>query len=585
MLNQICFKAGPFPGASPLLIELSPMTVVVGPNNSGKSLLLREVEDDLKQPSPHAWKIVHEVRTSAFTKADIEQIISRGSRSIVHQGATTYESVTVTSPGHAGFGSRQASFPLNELTYYADNIEVTRKRRANLFPLFLLRLDGETRLRLLDQQTLGDLQQPAQNVLTALFQDEVKRTRVRELVHEAFGAYLVFDPTNVGSIRTRLSQRPPIDTSEECALDSRARSFHRAAPEIKEFSDGIRAYAGIMCAMISADFRAVLVDEPEAFLHPPLSRLLGRRLTELSRSTRSKMIVATHSPDFLMGCVDAGAPVGVVRLTYSAGVATARQLPASQLQILMRNPLLRSTGIVGALFSDGAVVSEADSDRAFYQECAIRLSAADSSLFKSHVFLNAQNKQTIRRVITPLRQMGVPAAAIVDLDILKKGDELRDLLIACSVPDSLRKAWGQFRGDIYAVYEKLGIDPKSAGVMQLPPSDRQGLMDVLKSVGEYGLFIVPVGELENWLKSLNVQVQKSEWIAEIFSKMGSDPESPAYVRPGAGDIWDFLRDVSAWLNNATRKGMPSIIQTSSPIQSQSGPQTPPPHTPPSPSDT
>ncbi|WP_224369689.1 hypothetical protein [Hyalangium versicolor] len=36
-------------------------------------------------------------------------------------------------------------------------------------------------------------------------------------------------------------------------------------------------------------------------------------------------------------------------------------------------------------------------------------------------FLNAQNKQTIHRIISPLREMGIPAAAVVDLDVISKG--------------------------------------------------------------------------------------------------------------------------------------------------------------------
>jgi hypothetical protein len=41
--------------------------------------------------------------------------------------------------------------------------------------------------------------------------------------------------------------------------------------------------------------------------------------------------------------------------------------------------------------------------------------------YPSLLFVNAQNKQTIRDIIGPLRAFGVPAAAIVDVDILKDG--------------------------------------------------------------------------------------------------------------------------------------------------------------------
>ena len=50
-----------------------------------------------------------------------------------------------------------------------------------------------------------------------------------------------------------------------------------------------------------------------------------------------------------MGCVQSGVPINIVRLTYTQGDATARLLPNDKLLQLMRNPLLRSTGVVDGL--------------------------------------------------------------------------------------------------------------------------------------------------------------------------------------------------------------------------------------------
>ena len=43
--------------------------------------------------------------------------------------------------------------------------------------------------------------------------------------------------------------------------------------------------------------------------------------------------------------------------------------------------------------------------------------------YPSLLFVNAQNKQTIRDIIAPLRGFGVPAVAISDCDILKDGGD------------------------------------------------------------------------------------------------------------------------------------------------------------------
>ena len=71
-----------------------------------------------------------------------------------------------------------------------------------------------------------------------------------------------------------------------------------------------------MAAILSADHRVMLIDEPEAFLHPVLARKLGVKLTELASERDANVLASTHSADFLMGCVESG-NVKVVRLTYS----------------------------------------------------------------------------------------------------------------------------------------------------------------------------------------------------------------------------------------------------------------------------
>ena len=123
-----------------------------------------------------------------------------------------------------------------------------------------------------------------------------------------------------------------------------------------------------------------------------------------------------------MGCIQSGAPINIVRLTYRDNVATARLLASQELLTLMRNPLLRSTRVLDGLFYEFVVVTEADADRAFYQEVNERLLKLKPEWgIPNCLFLNAQNKQTVPTVLKPLRNLGIPAVGIVDVDVLKDG--------------------------------------------------------------------------------------------------------------------------------------------------------------------
>ena len=228
---------------------------------------------------------------------------------------------------------------------------------------------------------------------------------------------------------------------------------------------------------------------------------------------------------------------------------------------MMRDPLLRSTRVMDALFHQGALVCESDADRAFYQEINDRLSGANLGAVMDCIFLNAQNKQTVRRIVRPLRDMGIPAAAAIDLDIVKKGtnNDLRDLMEAAYVPDGLIKSYGQLRGEVEAVFVANGLSPKRAGIYSLGRAQQETAQVLLRDLGEYGIFLVPVGELEQWLSFLGIpsdsSEQKRDWLPTIFERMGSDPDEPGYLMPNGDDVWSFIRQISKWIDNPSRKGM------------------------------
>ena len=144
--------------------------------------------------------------------------------------------------------------------------------------------------------------------------------------------------------------------------------FHADALPIQEASDGVKAFTGIILEIIAGDPAVILIDEPEAFLHPALSFKLGKEIALTSSNSNKRLFVSTHSPNFVMGCIQSGASINIVRLTYRDDIATARILDSQELLRLMRNPLLRSTRVLDGLFYEHVVVTEGDTDRAFYQE-------------------------------------------------------------------------------------------------------------------------------------------------------------------------------------------------------------------------
>jgi len=260
-----------------------------------------------------------------------------------------------------------------------------------------------------------------------------------------------------------------------------------------------------------------------------------------------------------MGCIHSDAPVDIIRLTFRAGVPTARLIQNAEVLELMRNPLLRSTVVLSGLFYEFVVVTESDADRAFYQEINERLLRFEpKSGIPNCLFLNAQNKQTVHTIIRPLRSLGIPTAGIVDIDVLKEGGEVwAKFLSSANVPEALRTSTGHLRQSIKAAMESTKLDMKKhGGIGILEKHDREAAQSLLYQLNEYGLFVVPGGELEFWLKNLKAAGHGPNWLIDIFGKMGNDPEAAEYVKPTEGDVWQFMGLVKAWLADPNRKGIP-----------------------------
>lgn len=421
-------------------------------------------------------------------------------------------------------------------------------------------LGGANRIALVNQQPAGDLQQPSHTSFQFLFRNNSKRSEVRRIIHDAFGLYFTIDPTNLGTLRVRLASRAPSSELEERGIHEDAVQFHSTAIPIEHSSDGVKAFTGMITEIIAGDPTVLLIDEPEAFLHPALAFLLGKEIALASMGSDKRLFVSTHSSTFVMGCIQSGAPVNIVRLTYRNGVATTRLLPSSDILRLMRNPLLRSTGVLAGLFYEFVVVTESDTDRAFYQEINERLLRFCPDLgIPNCLFLNAQNKQTVRSIIRPLRELGIPAAGIVDIDVLKEGGGVwTDFLASGYIPTLEQQPLGQFRAAIKQKFDSLGIEMKrGGGVMALPDAEREAANNLFDRLAQYGLFVVRNGELETWLPNLGVKGHGPAWLIDVFEKMGEDPESADYLRPNTGDVWAFLATVRTWLLEPTKRGIPN----------------------------
>jgi hypothetical protein len=91
----------------------------------------------------------------------------------------------------------------------------------------------------------------------------------------------------------------------------------------------------------------------------------------------------------------------------------------------------------------------------------------------------------------------------------------------------------------------------------LAGTEAEAAENLLSQLAEYGMFVVPGGELESWLKGLGATGHSPGWLISIFEKMGEDPSQQDYVWPTQDDVWDFIGRIKNWVVAPARRGIPS----------------------------
>ncbi|MCC6150360.1 MAG: AAA family ATPase [Planctomycetes bacterium] len=534
-------------------IDLKPNSVVVfvGPNNAGKTTALNEVFTALSDGRPrHVLKRVDwefpatKPELWSWMKENVFHFAEWGKETKYQRfGASASESqLTSAWQGHRD------------------------RRNLGALAAFLCSQSGALqRLQTANETSAYDvLRQPPSQPLQYLLQFEELENRVSEITQEAFGFPIVVDrgPTNRVHVYCGVA---PTRTKREDRSSASYRSRLFKLPLLSEQGDGVKSFIGCVLAATTSGAFIRLIDEPEVFLHPPHARYLGKLLcqnTQLKEAWRGskqpfQLFIATHSSDFLRGVLDSSAQnVVIVRITRDGAVNRAKALRLGKMNAHLSNPLLRHSNVLDALFHDVAIVCEADTDCRFYGAVAESLLEGTSDTKRTHaLFTWGGGKDRIPKIVSSLREFGVPARAVVDIDVFANQRNLRDLI------ESMGALWSEFERDwkilgdsltkgsaapkikeVRSVIDRVlpvgsagqisrdqserireatkfkskWDDVKTAGLAAIPSGQPQeAAVRLITKLRTVGIHVVPVGQLESWDRTVSNHGVK--WVSEVLS--------------------------------------------------------------------
>lgn len=592
---KICFRYGRDGTAEPQL-DLGAMTLLVGPNSSGKSLALREIcsitrSQSLNSVSGAGGKTVSIAHVHATDPRSAAQ--ERWSSRILNritQCLKSLEDDTLDIYGHnadtrvlvqsyASHGlpievrhnpdSRQiATRQLKARLESFDNEEASTHDRYRAIASKLLddelvrtwdfaslvvqHSTLESRFQALSPQDAHSPRNAPKNNLMALLQRPDALARVNDLLGKLGGFQIAVDASEMTSLRV-ISYPQGATPPPACApWEPESLAYFSRAEALDERSSGQRLLAAVVVEAEMSDCDLLLLDEPELSLHPPLAHQLGALYTQLAEERGSHVVAATHSPAFVAGCLSTQLPVSICRLDYRGGKGSAKVLRPEVVRSMVSRPKLRAANTLGALFHKVAIICEGPPDRLIYSDINERLLIAERGTYPFAMadcqFLEYGGMTGIPEPLEMLREAGVRVAVLVDLDIIFNSPLYKKLMQTLGHDKMTIKGELEKRAKIAAYFPK-GKEDFPFSLESRSPEEQAYFRDWMDELGALGVFPAEQGELEDWLQGLEIpygRSEKSKWTPAILEKLGPLDASP--YKPHEGDIWGYMRRVAAWLD-------------------------------------
>ena len=545
-ISQLTFSDGTEVAISP-----NDIVLVVGPNNAGKSAALRAIRDKLQNDSHKSPVLQNLLVQRTGTMADFTAWLLGWT---VLQTESSPENPVYQALGHSLHHSQAQSE-----WQRGDSV------LGGLARWFCHLLSADERLQICNPPAnIALARDNPSHPIHFLLRDDKLEHRLSAKFRKAFGVDLVVHRNAGSQVPLHVGDRPSPFEGEDRVSISYIERLEKL-PTLHTQGDGMRSFAGVLLVTSVGRESIMLIDEPEAFLHPPQARLLGTTLVQ-DRNRERQLFIATHSTDILRGVLDTeSTDVRVVRIRRSGSTNIVRLLSNERIKQLWGDPLLRYSNILDGLFHEAVVVCEADADCRFYAAVldAVLVARADDAKRPDLMFTHCGGKARLPVVIRALREVDVPVRAVADFDVLSEEEPLKAIVEALGIVWSTVEAdWRMVKAAVDAKKPDLSTAEVRNEIEQVlikvtsatfPPKSKADIQSILKRSSAWahaklvgkafvpsgdstracerllsklqdgGLHVVEVGELEGYVRSEGGHGPK--WVNAVLTRpLATDTE-------------------------------------------------------------
>lgn len=430
-----------------------------------------------------------------------------------------------------------------------------------LYPIFVNTLTTEERLKAANPApSIKITSEPPNHPIHFLYESDELEKRFSDYFRQAFKEDLIVHRCAGNEVPLYVGNRPIPENGEDRISKSYIERLEKC-DLLHEQGDGMRSFVGVLLRAFISSHSVLLIDEPEAFLHPPQARLLGKMIArDLSER---QLFLTTHSGDFLKGLLESSKDnLRIIRIERDNAKNKISVLNSDDIKSIWGDSLLRHSNILDGLFHSKVIVCESDSDCRFYSAILLAIHEDDHSFSPDILFIHCGGKHRMPIAIKSLRRLNVDVRVVSDFDVLSdmtplkqiyedlggswetisndwrlvkesidkmrpelEKDEIRTKIM--SILDSCEKIIPREKtSEIEKIIRKASAwsKAKEVGKTFIPSGDPTRAYERLQTqLRERGLHIVEVGELESFCRSVGNHGPK--WVNGVLEKdLKSDTE-------------------------------------------------------------
>lgn len=524
-----------FSGGDSFDLKPNEKVILVGPNNSGKSQTLREILEFCQKGNEARPLVLTGLKIAkSGDEASLRRFLESNADFVSDHYRYKHWQI---HPHHLPFWNQD--FLLHGLT-----------------PGFIKNVTANERLNICNQQSSVAPSEQKSKPQHVLYDDEALMGKVSGLFRRAFGKDLMFDFRGGSRLPIHVGELPKIEGNVDRVSNAYVQAV-RENPLLDQQGDGMKSYAGILFESIVADLDITLIDEPEAFLHPPQMRRLGETL---ATEVNGQLIVATHSSDIMRGFLEGTrGNVRILRIRRETGKNHVAEAEPEVIRDLWEKPELRYSNALEGVFHEQTIICEDDSDCRLINSIADHLALQSEEQWQDTAYVPTGGKHGVPKIAGVLRQIGVPVKAVFDIDFLSEQslvqsaveafggqwDEVKPLwtrvdaaVRAGNKPKSVPQIKEELvsllngsetddlpKGDVIEIMKqgKAWNYVKKYGTRGIPNGEAQRDYSSLRDkLEEMGIYLVPVGEIENFCPEIGSHGPK--FVTKLLStiQLGDD---------------------------------------------------------------